>query len=77
MKSLDICVVLGMGVFACPIDINPLPTLMRHCRTGMRKQWRSCKKSMTLVTMLFRSGVQSHIRIHVSRNLPLIFFDTL
>jgi len=28
----------GLGVFACPIEINPLATLMTHCRTGMRKQ---------------------------------------
>jgi len=46
----------GMGVFACPIDINPLATLRKHWRTGMRKQWRSCKKSKTLFTLLFRSG---------------------
>jgi len=34
----------GMGVIACPIDITPLPTLMKRCRTGMRKQWRRCEK---------------------------------
>ena len=33
----------GMSVFACPIDINPSAILMRHCRTGMKKQWRGRK----------------------------------
>jgi len=33
----------AMGVFACPIYINPLATLRKHWRTGMRKQWRACK----------------------------------
>jgi hypothetical protein len=46
----------GMGVIACPIDLNPLVTLRNPWRTGMRKLWRGCKKSMTLVTMLFRLG---------------------
>jgi hypothetical protein len=44
----------GMGVFACPIDINPLVALRKPWRTGMRKLWRRCKKSKTLVTLLFR-----------------------
>jgi hypothetical protein len=30
--------------FACPIDINPLLTLRKPWRTGIRKQWRGCKK---------------------------------
>jgi hypothetical protein len=34
-----------MGVFACPIDINPLAALTKHYKRDMRKQWRSCKKS--------------------------------
>ena len=50
---------LGMGVFDCPIDTSPLVTQMRHCRTGLRKQKRVCKKSETLVILLFRSWVAS------------------
>jgi len=47
-----------MGVYACPIDINPLVTLRKHWKTDIRKQGRGCKKSKTLVTLLFRSGVR-------------------
>jgi hypothetical protein len=46
----------GMVVFACPIDIKPLVTQRKHCRRGMTNQWRGCKKSKTLVKLLFRSG---------------------
>ena len=56
IKSLSIWAVFIMGALACPMDLNPLATLMKHCRTGTRKQWRGSKKSKKLVTMLFRSG---------------------
>jgi len=48
-----------MSVFACPIDLNPLVTLKKHCKRDMRKQYRGCKKLKTLVTLLFRPGCVS------------------
>jgi len=47
----------GMGVYACPIDINPLATLRKHWRTDMRKQWQDCKKSRRWLNCFFDLGV--------------------
>jgi len=55
-KPLGTLDVFLMGVFVCPIDINPSATIPKHCWAGMKKQWRGCKKWDMQVLVLFRSG---------------------